>query len=52
MAFAEPGKFDETSAAIAALANVPVSVAETIMVESRFEGVLILAKVSGCRGRR
>ena len=45
--FAEAGKFDETNAAIAALANVPVSIAETMMVESRSEGVLILAKVSG-----
>jgi uncharacterized protein (DUF2336 family) len=46
-AFAEGGKFDETNAAIAALANVPVAVAETMMVESRSEGVLILSKVSG-----
>src|SRR4051794_1186570 len=46
-AFAEAGKFDETNAALAALANVPVAVAETMMVESRAEGVLILAKVSG-----
>jgi uncharacterized protein (DUF2336 family) len=46
-AFAEGGKFDETNAAIACLANVTVAVAETMMVESRSEGVLILAKVSG-----
>src|SRR4051794_777317 len=46
-AFADAGKFDETNAAIAALANVPLTVAETMMVESRAEGVLILAKVSG-----
>src|SRR3954469_13202205 len=46
-AFADAGKFDETNAAIAALANVPVAVAETMMVESRAEGVLIRAKVSG-----
>ncbi len=45
--FAEAGKFDEANAAIAALANVPVSVAETMMVESRAEGVMILCKVSG-----
>jgi uncharacterized protein (DUF2336 family) len=45
--FAEAGRFDETNAAIAALANVPIGVAETMMVESRTEGVLILAKVSG-----
>src|SRR5713101_40881 len=46
-AFAEAGKFDEANAAIAALANVPVSIAENMMVESRSEGVMILAKVSG-----
>lgn len=45
--FAEDKKFDEANAAIAALANVPVTVAETIMVESRAEGVMILAKVAG-----
>jgi uncharacterized protein (DUF2336 family) len=45
-AFAEAGKFDEANAALAALANVPVSVAENIMVETRAEGVMILAKVS------
>src|SRR5580700_2415704 len=32
-AFAEAGKFDEANAAIAALANVPVSIAENMMVE-------------------
>ena len=46
-AFADAGKFDETNAAIAALANVPVSIAENMMVETRAEGVMILAKVSG-----
>lgn len=46
-AFAEAGKFDEANAAIAALASVPVSIAENMMVESRVEGVMILAKVSG-----
>ena len=46
-AFAEAGKFDEANAAIAALASVPVSIAETMMVETRAEGVMILAKVSG-----
>ena len=45
--FAEAGKFDEVNAAIAALANVPVAMAENIMVESRAEGVMILCKVSG-----
>jgi uncharacterized protein (DUF2336 family) len=46
-AFAEAGKFDEANAAIAALANVPVTIAENMMVETRAEGVMILAKVSG-----
>jgi hypothetical protein len=45
--FAEEGKFDETNASIAALANIPVTIAESMMVESRAEGVMILAKVSG-----
>ena len=47
MQFAQAGKFDETNAAIAALANVAVAVAENMMVETRAEGVMILAKVSG-----
>jgi uncharacterized protein (DUF2336 family) len=46
-AFAEAGKFDEANAAIAALANIPVSIAEDMMVETRAEGVMILAKGSG-----
>jgi uncharacterized protein (DUF2336 family) len=46
-AFAEAGKFDEANAALGALANVPVSVAENMMVETRAEGIMILAKVSG-----
>jgi uncharacterized protein (DUF2336 family) len=46
MQFAEGGKFDEVNAAIAALASVPVTIAETMMVESRAEGVMILCKVS------
>jgi uncharacterized protein (DUF2336 family) len=46
-AFAEDGKFDEANASVAALANVSVAVAENMMVETRAEGVMILAKVSG-----
>src|SRR5438477_5446093 len=46
-AFAEGGKFDETNASIAALANVSLSIAESMMVETRAEGVMILAKVAG-----
>lgn len=45
--FAEDGKFDETNAAIAMLANIPVSTVETMMIESRSEGMMILAKVTG-----
>ncbi|MBR0824184.1 DUF2336 domain-containing protein [Bradyrhizobium manausense] len=45
--FAEQGKFDETNAALAALAGVAVGVAENMMIESRTEGVMILAKVAG-----
>jgi uncharacterized protein (DUF2336 family) len=45
--FAEAGKFDETNAAIAALSNVSVPVAENMMVETCAEGVMILCKVSG-----
>ena len=45
--FAEEGRFDETNAAIAALANVTVATAENMMLESRAEGVMILAKVAG-----
>ena len=45
--FAEDGKFDEANASIAALASVSVSIAENMMIETRAEGVMILAKVSG-----
>jgi uncharacterized protein (DUF2336 family) len=45
--FAEAGKFDEANAAIAAMANVPVAFAENMMVETRAEGIMILAKVGG-----
>ena len=45
--FAEQDKFDETNAAIAALANVTLATAENMMLESRAEGVMILAKVAG-----
>jgi uncharacterized protein (DUF2336 family) len=45
--FAEAGKFDETNASIAALANVTLAIAENMMIETRAEGVMILAKVAG-----
>ena len=44
--FAEAGKFDESNASIAALASVPVAIAENMMIETRAEGVMILAKVA------
>jgi uncharacterized protein (DUF2336 family) len=47
VAFAEAGKFDEANAALAALAGVSVLIAEDMMVETRAEGVMILAKVAG-----
>jgi uncharacterized protein (DUF2336 family) len=46
-AFAAAKRFDETNAAIACLASVSVAMAETLMIEDRAEGVLILAKVAG-----
>jgi uncharacterized protein (DUF2336 family) len=45
--FAGAGKFDEANASMAALANVPVAIAENMMIETRAEGVMILAKVAG-----
>jgi uncharacterized protein (DUF2336 family) len=45
--FAKAGQFDETNAAIAAMANVPVATVESMMIESRSEGLMILAKVTG-----
>ena len=45
--FAEQGKFDETNAGLAALAGVTVETAENMMIESRNEGVMVLAKVAG-----
>lgn len=44
--FAEQGKFDETNAGLAALAGVSIEIAENMMIESRTEGVMILAKVA------
>lgn len=44
-AFANAGRFEETNAALALLANVPVALVETLMIKSRSEGVMILAKI-------
>jgi len=45
--FAEQGKFDEANAGLAALAGISVETAENMMIESRTEGLMILAKVAG-----
>jgi uncharacterized protein (DUF2336 family) len=45
-AFANAGKFEETNAALALLANVPVALVEHMMVTSQSEGVMILTKVA------
>ena len=46
-AFAAAGKFEETSAAIAIIAKVPVATVESMMIESQSEGLMVLAKVTG-----
>jgi uncharacterized protein (DUF2336 family) len=46
-AFASEGKFEETTAALATCAGISVATVENMMIESRSEGLLILAKVSG-----
>jgi uncharacterized protein (DUF2336 family) len=43
--FARGGKFNETNAAIALLTKVPFVGVESMMVESRSEGVMVLSKV-------
>lgn len=43
--FARANKFNETNAAIACLANIPFVTVETMMIEFRSEGVMVLAKV-------
>lgn len=45
--FAAAGRFEETSAALAICTNVPVTTVETMMIESRSEGLMVLAKVAG-----
>ena len=46
-AFAKASKFEETSAAIAMRANVSLETVENMMIESRSEGLMVLAKVAG-----
>lgn len=45
--FAAAGRFEETSAALAISANIPVATVENMMIESRSEGLMVLAKVAG-----
>ena len=45
--FAEAGRFDETTAAIAALTNMPIPNVESMMTEAGSEGLMVLAKVIG-----
>lgn len=45
--FAAAGRFEETSAALAICANVPIATVENMMIESRSEGLMVLAKVAG-----
>lgn len=45
--FAEAGRFEETTAAIAALTNMPVPSVESMMTEAGSEGLMVLAKVIG-----
>jgi uncharacterized protein (DUF2336 family) len=45
--FAEARQFDEVSASLACIARIPVTLAESLMVEARDEGLFILGKVAG-----
>lgn len=45
--FAAAGRFEETCAALAICANIPVATVETMMIESRSEGLMVLGKVAG-----
>ncbi len=45
--FAENNRFDETSAAIAMLADIPPAMVENMMIEQRSDGLVVLAKVTG-----
>jgi hypothetical protein len=52
IAFAAAAKFEETNAALAVLANVPVALVENMMVTSQSEDVMILAKIAETLARR
>jgi len=46
-AFAEHGRTEEVSTAIALMTDVPILTVENMMIEPRAEGLLVLAKVAG-----
>lgn len=45
--FAAAGRCEETIAALAICTNVPMATVETMMIESKSEGLMVLAKVAG-----
>lgn len=46
-AFAQHGRVEEVSTAIALMTDVPILTVENMMIEPRAEGLLVLAKVAG-----
>jgi uncharacterized protein (DUF2336 family) len=46
-AFANAGKFDETSVALALMADVPVTLAERALIHEQYDRLLVLAKSIG-----
>jgi len=46
-AFAGAGKFDETAIALSIMCDLPIAVMERLMVQSRSEQILVLAKAIG-----
>jgi uncharacterized protein (DUF2336 family) len=47
LGFARAGQFNETNAAISCLTKMPFTAIESMMIEARSEGVMVLAKVLG-----
>jgi uncharacterized protein (DUF2336 family) len=46
-AFAQNGRVEEMTAAIALMTNVPTLTVENMMIEPRAEGILVLSKIAG-----
>lgn len=44
--FVQDGQFDKVTAALACIAQTPIATAETMMVQSRVEGLFVLAKIA------